>query len=122
MVPPSIHPTKTRYRWRDETAPVVSAPDWLVALVTRKPRYSVSLIPRSQDPSTWTKRDVEAMLACISPDLPREEWLRVGMALHSADFPFEMWGGVEPAGADLRRKGPARALVSTAISGMMSEQ
>src|SRR4051794_39443636 len=30
IVPPSIHPSKTRYRWEDATTPIAVAPDWLV--------------------------------------------------------------------------------------------
>ena len=31
------------------------------------------------------------MLAALNPNMNREDWLRVGMALHSGGFPFETW-------------------------------
>ena len=47
------------------------------------------------------------MLGVLSPDMQRDDWLRVGMALHAGGFPFEMWDAWSAPG----RTYDARAIV-----------
>lgn len=93
MVPPSIHPSKQRYRWADENAAIAPAPEWLVTLATKvreRPLPSRSAA-RDRRPGDLSHDDVQGMLACLNPNMTREDWLRVGMALHAGGFGFEVW-------------------------------
>ncbi len=47
--------------------------------------------PVSQWANTGNRRDAKLALSRISPDLSYPHWIQVGMALHSAGLPFEMW-------------------------------
>ena len=95
MLPPSVHPSDRtfRYGWVDPAASIASAPDWLVDLATREP---ARLVPRLQSvPSShrerWPQAEVWRMLDVLDPSLPREDWIKVGMALHSGGYPFAMF-------------------------------
>ena len=37
LAPPSLHPSGTRYRWRDPEIPIASAPSWLLRLLEPSP-------------------------------------------------------------------------------------
>jgi hypothetical protein len=55
------------------------------------PESEAVYTPSSED-------DVEDMLSYLSPDLGYEDWLRVGMALHSGGHSFDKWHNWSSAG------------------------
>jgi hypothetical protein len=91
VCPPSTLDNGT-YDWVDcdETTPIAEAPEWLLGLV-RPPteaKRQAAVESQSQD-----KQHVMSLLGHVSPDCDYEEWLRIGMALHSSGEPwgYEVW-------------------------------
>jgi len=99
VAPPSLHISGKRYQWAREQEPS-PLPQWIVDLqqdktpveVPRKrgvplPDVSHLLVEQSD-----YQRAVEA-LAFIDPDQSYDDWVHVGMALHSTDEPsaFDEW-------------------------------
>lgn len=80
-------------------------PDWPAALLApRRDDYDLPK-PLGPDPLPVDWDEVRRALACIPPDCSRDEWVRVGMALHAASDgaqnAFELWdrwssGATEP--------------------------
>lgn len=83
VLPPSIHPeTKQPYTWKGDFTKLPEFPPELIQLWMglNKPR----------DHGTWAHdevkdSEVESALMTIDPDLDRDSWIQVGMALHSFD-------------------------------------
>ena len=92
MLPPSIHPSGTRYRWVVPDVPIADAPAWLLELVLREPERIAWPIPvRKIIADRLPDHEVERMLSFLDPDMDRDSWVRVGMALHAGGYPFEMY-------------------------------
>ena len=95
MLPPSVHPSDRtfRYGWVDPATPIAVAPSWLVDLVTKEPVRPVPNIRAraSLHRGRWSEAEVWRMLDVLDPNLPREDWIKVGMALHSGDYPFTLF-------------------------------
>lgn len=89
IAPPSLHKTGNRYEWSNGSVPFESgikpAPEWLVDLVAQDDSApAASQAPSAPTPS-FRKDELEELedaLGYVSSD-PRDDWLRVGMALHS---------------------------------------
>ena len=83
VLPPSIHPdTGQPYTWQGDFTKLLEFPPELIQLwmELNKPR----------DRGTWAHdevkdAEVESALMTIDPDLDRDSWVQVGMALHSFD-------------------------------------
>ncbi len=101
VLPPSIHPeTQQPYKWvksdelslHDYLANMPDLPDDLLNVWLQQitPPAKQSARHREVD---WT--EVERALQHISPDCGRDEWIRIGMALHHADAGgekgFSLW-------------------------------
>lgn len=56
IAPPSLHASGLRYAWLDETAPIASAPDWLVSLITAEDVSSEITIPVGQRNDTLFRK------------------------------------------------------------------
>lgn len=93
ILPPSIHPTtRRRYEWVDPGAPIADAPDWLTELVTREreiERRPLAARPGPRD--RFEVAEVRRMLDRLDPNMARDEWFRVGMALHAGGYDAELW-------------------------------
>jgi len=80
------HPETDGYRWCDGCGPgdisIAEAPDWLLAPIKKYQRFESGRKSRNQVFSISCARDA---LAYIQPRNSYDEWLKVGMALHSAD-------------------------------------
>ncbi len=80
------HPDTHGYRWCDGCGPseidIAEAPAWLLSPVKKQQRSYSNLTGSDQDLVISRAREA---LALISPRNSYDEWLRVGMALHSAD-------------------------------------
>ncbi|MGE4043347.1 MAG: bifunctional DNA primase/polymerase [Acetobacteraceae bacterium] len=91
-VPPSIHPSGRRYAWVDEGTPIAEAPEWLVTLATKeRERPEQTFERRHCHGERFPDAEVRRMLDILPADVSRDDWLRVGMALHAGGYPFEMW-------------------------------
>jgi hypothetical protein len=71
-------------------APVAPAPPWLLELLTRPERKATKKAASKDKPDAET---VRRALAAIPPEDHYEDWLRIGMALHSWDATagLELW-------------------------------
>ena len=101
VLPPSIHPeTRQAYQWGGKghwsRLPTIPQPllDFWTELLTEDTRRNIPL-PTELDTS-WT--EIREALKFLSPDLNRDDWVKVGMALHFAatatdqlDQGFELW-------------------------------
>jgi len=83
VLPPSIHPdTLQPYRWagmghwtRLPQIPQSLLAFWVASMERQEPQ-------QADVPSTADWEEIRSALAYISPDVSREEWVKVGMALH----------------------------------------
>lgn len=93
VAPPSIHHTGIPYEWMDDTAPIADAPDWLLDIICKEPEAKQHTAP-AYAPDTkpdWSVDDVRNMLSFIDPDCGYDEWIEIGMALHSANYSLALW-------------------------------
>lgn len=91
VVAPSMHHSGRRYEWAN-ALPVADAPAWLIDLVRKD-------TTRSAPPEPTEFDDLDGMLSSLDPDLPYDEWIAVGMALHRGGHPLSMWEGWSSRGA-----------------------
>lgn len=92
---PSRHASGKNYEHspnsKDSTA---DAPIWFLSLLQLK--KNTERQPLSSDHSTgayseWSKEEVGRMLDVIDPDTNYQQWLEIGMALHSGGFSLSLW-------------------------------
>lgn len=109
-LPPACHRvTGKPYEWINEGAELTEFPAHLIsvfdALYPQPKREEMPLISQVEFEKT-TLDEVEEMLACISPDISREEWLRVGMALRDefGDAAYTSWDSWSMAGSKYNPK------------------
>lgn len=105
VLPPSIHPdTGQPYTWQGDFTKLPEFPPELISL------WMELNTPREH--GTWAHdevkdAEVESALMTIDPDLPRDQWVQVGMALHSFDPDavdlFDKWSakGSKYVGTDI---------------------
>lgn len=92
---PSLHASGVHYEKTETSAKkTVLPPQWLIDLIQTKKKEAPA--PLSSDHSTgarseWSKEEVERMLDVIDPDINYQQWVEVGMALHSGGFPLSLW-------------------------------
>lgn len=102
VLPPSIHPiTQRPYRWSGNghysSLPVI--PDKLLRIWTDLIAEESVKHKTIVDPENIAEWDeIQEALTAISPDLDRDAWVTVGMALHwvgtqkeSVDYAFQLW-------------------------------
>ena len=83
VAPPSNHESGGSYQWVDREADILPAPDWLLI---RPKQVAVAIEPLGLDQAQEEPekaREIRAALEPVPAD-DRDEWLYVGMALHSA--------------------------------------
>ena len=109
VAPPSIHATGRVYTWDDPGAELGEAPQWVVDTLTPtappKPRRRLSFTPPEL-------AEVRSALYALSPDCSREEWIKMGMAVHDATggsgAGLDLWDAWSSGGSSYRRGEPAR--------------
>jgi P4 family phage/plasmid primase-like protien len=93
-MPPSRHPSGKYYEWEADCAPddveIAAAPVWLTDLFSKK-RPKKKPTERSVALKQATVDEVNAMLNYIDPSIANDDWVKIGMALHSGDFDFSVW-------------------------------
>jgi len=114
-IPPSIHRTTgKRYVWINEGAPLVNLPDRLdemldflypaPARVT--PAYTTTAYDNDDCDNDVSMEEVEQMLAHISADCSREDWLSIGMGLRDefGDAAYGAWDSWSSGSAKYKQR------------------
>lgn len=96
IVAPSMHRSGVRYAFDESTfdAGIAEAPAWFLDMLSPKPKATRELTQnyaRSGTTAEWSKEEVLRMLDYLDPDMPYDDWLHVGMALHAGGYPLSMW-------------------------------
>ncbi|MCC3304205.1 bifunctional DNA primase/polymerase [Sneathiella sp. HT1-7] len=101
VLPPSNHASSGKYRWKEGHGPgemdVAEAPQWLEDLCVKG-----TPVPPSPEPQRagghshghggrFSDDQIADMLSRIDPDCSYDDWVTVGMALHSEGRRFELW-------------------------------
>lgn len=78
---------KTGVKYTANNALITNAPSWLLNLL--KPVH----LPKKEVlyDGQWSYANIMAMLGYIDPDCNYEDWVKVGMSLHSENFPMSIW-------------------------------
>jgi hypothetical protein len=95
----SNHANGMAYDFYNPLEVIEEAPQWLLDLVLKSKqerKSSQATILTTHSPffnlnEKWSESDVKDMLDHISPDLGYDEWIQVGMAIHSEGFNFHIW-------------------------------
>ncbi|MCB0213916.1 MAG: AAA family ATPase [Anaerolineae bacterium] len=66
------------------------APLELIKFVCPNP-IQLNVERSGQQFSDYSSDDIQEMLSYLDPDMPYEQWVHVGMALHEGGFDFELW-------------------------------
>lgn len=83
VLPPSIHPDTGRpYTWVGDFSHIPQIPQGLLDIWLQLLKQSA---PTPRERNQGVNPELRDALFAIDPDLPRDEWVRIGMALHSAD-------------------------------------
>jgi len=80
---PSNHASGGVYRWQDPDAEILPAPDWLMNMPKQVASPLKSLGPEAKELNPQKVEEIRSALLVIPAD-DRDEWLYIGMALHSA--------------------------------------
>lgn len=91
VAPPSVHHTGVVYEWLDDEAPISIAPDWLLDIICKAPAERTYTPPPSSSDDKFTSDDVRELLSFIDPDLSYDDWIAVGMGLHSEGYSLAVW-------------------------------
>lgn len=100
VAPPSRHILGHKYKWENESAAIADCPSWLVDLICGdvKPKVHAPLLSEHTEKKTyagirseWTSEQVREMLSFLDPDMFRDDWIAVGMALHSGGYSLALW-------------------------------
>lgn len=83
VAPPSNHASGGVYRFHDREAEILDAPDWLLMRPRRVPSPVLQLGADQVEHEPEKAREIRAALTLVPAD-DRDEWIHVGMALHSA--------------------------------------
>lgn len=101
VLPPSIHPSGKPYQWAGlghwSRLPMIPGPLLSLWYSLMQPEIVASPLPTSPaNDASWD--EVQAALLSIDPDVSRDEWIQVGMALHyygyqtsQLDAAFSLW-------------------------------
>ena len=112
VLPPSVHPSTQRpYQWggKGDWNQLPTIPDALLALwsslLDADKQVQQSLTPKTADSVHW--HEIKSALYAIPADCSRDEWVQVGMALHSAaaltnndQEGFQIWYDWSAGGGD----------------------
>lgn len=91
VAPPSIHATGVVYEWIDPTIAPADAPDWLLDIICKPPEQQTYTPPPATISPDWSVDDVRELLSFIDPDILYDDWIAVGMALHSEGHSLAVW-------------------------------
>lgn len=93
VAPQSRHLNGIIYEWVYEDAPIVEAPQWVldkVCQTKQAPVVRTELLATAES-HEWSPDEVRDMLSYLDPSMGNDEWVQVGMALHSGGHAFGLW-------------------------------
>ncbi len=73
-------------------------PQDLLAIITGQTACNSLHFNARQKSNGYTLTEVRSMLSFLSPDMPYDDWLKVGMALHSEGYSFDLWNSFSAKG------------------------
>lgn len=113
--PGSNHLRGNVYDFDNPLIDIAAAPEWILNLVVKsriispKEHTSGQLQIVNSDSGSlhlrdgWTIEQVREHLQHISPDIGRDEWVQIGMALKSEGMPFQLWDQWSRGGAKYKQ-------------------
>jgi hypothetical protein len=107
VAPPSMHHSGRQYRV-DEASyrlGIPHPPSWLMALLSAdSPRRTpvADYAAASGAEPRWSPSDVKDMLDALDPSMGYDDWVRIGMALHSGGYPLSVWDEWSQGGRQYR--------------------
>lgn len=122
---PSMHKSGNRYAWVEGCDPsevgINPAPDWLIEQVTRRNREEAPIT--NAQPLTFDGGQLEELNDALSfiPNEGRDDWLRVGMALHATglgESAYSVWASWSATSAKYNAKDQRRVWRSFNASGV----
>ncbi len=94
VLPPSLHRSGVYYQWDESSGwDIADAPQWLIDLVKEDNKQPEPTL-MSHDPlftEKWSSDDITDALTYIDPDSSYDDWIAIGMALHSGGYPMAMF-------------------------------
>ena len=66
------------------------APQELITLLTT-PKSIATVSPPIERQSSFSNADIQDMLSFLNPDMPYDDWVKVGMALHAGGYGAGLW-------------------------------
>jgi len=103
ILPPSLHRSGVYYQWDESSGwDIADAPQWLIDLVKADNEKPAPAALLSYDPiftEKWSSEDIESALTYIDPDSSYDDWIAIGMALHSGHYPQAMWNNWSAKGS-----------------------
>lgn len=97
VLPPSRHPSGRLYAWEPgrspQEIPLAAAPPWLVERLRPAPRQPTPRQTGHGSEAPDSTRVAAALFAIPNDDAAYDDWLTIGMALHSTGAPWarELW-------------------------------
>ena len=97
VLPPSRHASGALYTWEPGLSPQdlapAPAPAWLVERLRKEPRPDTCAACAKRHETPDAARVQRALDAIPNEDAPYEDWLTIGMALHSTEAPWarDLW-------------------------------
>lgn len=95
--PGSNHASGAVYEWENPLEEPATAPAWLITAITTETAIQPQVVsqvpyaPRLFVSNKWSEADAMDLLSHINPDIGYDEWIKVGMALQSEGFGFQVW-------------------------------
>lgn len=85
VLPPSIHPSGTRYEWRGDWRNLPPLPESLLAVWSKMIEDTQRKLPEEMGSRPAVRMaEVASALNCCDPSCDRKMWIELGMAVHDA--------------------------------------
>lgn len=101
------------YQWVNPLEEIAQAPQFILDLVLEEKRKTHTPVPLNIKKSSlslsnndgWSEDKAYELLSHINPDCGYDEWIAIGMALHSEGFPFSVWDNWSKSGTKYDARG-----------------
>lgn len=103
---PSRHASGRYYEDDEECKTLADLPQFYIDFLQldrrKKKDDNVDRSHRVNNSSDWSEEEVYRMLDVLEPDMPYDDWIAVGMALHKEGFQLDMWDKWSARGSKYR--------------------
>lgn len=101
------------YEWVNPLEEIAEAPQFILDMVLESKKAKHIPVPLNikkaslnlANDNEWTEDKAYELLSFIDPDLGYDEWIAVGMAIHSEGFPFSVWDNWSRSGSKYDARG-----------------